>query len=347
MSEAFACVPDAGFVALLQRLGCTLAISTIKADRLILLGVDANGTLTQLPRQLPAPMGLAWDGQRLAVATRNGVLVYGNAPALAASYPHQPATYAALLVPSALYLCGELDLHDLAWAGDTLWAVNTRFSCLGTLADGYSFVPRWQPPFISTLQDGDACHLNGMALLDGEPRYATALATTSTPEGWRPTHGSAGIVLDVAHDAIIARGLLLPHSPRIIAGRLWLLLAGSGQLVQLDPDSGQITVVAQLPGFARGIAHHAGYLFVGVSHLRPTNHNNPPIAQMPPFCGVVAIDMHSGQEVGRLRYDSTVREIFEVVVLPLAGRVGVLPWAVPEGHHALNMPAGGFWASPI
>ncbi len=346
MSKDFACVADAGFVGLLQRLGCTLAISTITADRLILLGVDAGGMLTQLPRQLPAPMGMAWDGQRLAVATRSSVLVYGNAPALAASYPRQPDTYAALLVPCALYLCGELDLHDLAWAGDTLWAVNTRFSCIGVVSNGYSFLPRWQPPFIRTMHGDDACHLNGMSLEAGGPRYATALGATSTPQGWRPTRATGGIVLDVPHNTVLAAGLPMPHSPRLIDGRLWLLLAGSGQLVQLDPHSGQITVVAQLPGFARGMAHHNGYLFVGVSHLRDTAPADLPVAQMPPFCGVVALDLHSGQEVGRLRYDSTVREIYDLVVLPLAGRVGVLPWAVPPAHPALSMPAGGFWASP-
>ena len=29
------------------------------------------------------------------------------------------------------------------------WLCNTRFSCLASLSDEFSFVPRWKPPFVS------------------------------------------------------------------------------------------------------------------------------------------------------------------------------------------------------
>ena len=32
-------------------------------------------------------------------------------------------------------------------AGNDLWVVNTRFSCLCTLDGEHSFVPRWRPQF--------------------------------------------------------------------------------------------------------------------------------------------------------------------------------------------------------
>ena len=37
----------------------------------------------------------------------------------------------------------------MAWVGDELWMVNTLFSCLCTVDDRHSFVPRWRPSFIS------------------------------------------------------------------------------------------------------------------------------------------------------------------------------------------------------
>ena len=37
----------------------------------------------------------------------------------------------------------------MAWAGDELWIVNTRFSCLCNRDTLHSFVPRWRPPFVS------------------------------------------------------------------------------------------------------------------------------------------------------------------------------------------------------
>ncbi len=61
--------------------------------------------------------------------------------------------------------------------------VNTRFSCLCTLDPDYSFVPRWRPPFVTALAAEDRCHLNGLALVDGRPKYVTALGMTDTPGG--------------------------------------------------------------------------------------------------------------------------------------------------------------------
>jgi hypothetical protein len=53
-------------------------------------------------------------------------------------------------------------VHELAWAGEDLWVVNTRFSCLCTLHPNYSFVPRWRPPFVTALAAEDpVCHRTG------------------------------------------------------------------------------------------------------------------------------------------------------------------------------------------
>ena len=52
----------------------------------------------------------------------------------------------------------------MAWVGDELWFVNTRFSCLCTLNGIHSFVPRWRPPFVTALAPEDRCHLNGLGL---------------------------------------------------------------------------------------------------------------------------------------------------------------------------------------
>jgi hypothetical protein len=46
-------------------------------------------------------------------------------------------------------------VHELAWAGEELWVVTARFSCLCTLHPDYSFVPRWRPPFVSALAAED------------------------------------------------------------------------------------------------------------------------------------------------------------------------------------------------
>ena len=107
-------------------------------------------------------------------------------------------------------------VHELAWAGDELWLVNTAFSCLCTLDLEHSFVPRWRPPFISSLAAEDRCHLNGVAMDDGRPRYVTAMSETDEPQGWRPGKATGGCLIDVTSGVTVARirhAALAAHLP--------------------------------------------------------------------------------------------------------------------------------------
>src|SRR3954447_18612382 len=120
-----------------------------------------------------------------------------------------------------------------------MWLVYTRFSCLCTLHPDYSFVPRWRPPFVTALAAEDRCHLNGLAVVGGAPKYVTALGETDTP---------GGCLLEVPSGEVVARGLLMPHSPRWHGGRLWLLESGDGRLVLADAATGRRQTVAEMPG---------------------------------------------------------------------------------------------------
>jgi uncharacterized protein (TIGR03032 family) len=111
-----------------------------------------------------------------------------------------------------------------------LWFINTRFSCLATRSDVYSFIPRWQPKFISALVPEDRCHLNGLGLRDGEICYLTALGETDIAAGWRENKRAGGIIIDLKSNEIIARGLSMSHSPRWHGGKLWILESGNGSL---------------------------------------------------------------------------------------------------------------------
>src|SRR5204862_4296250 len=132
---------------------------------------------------------------------------------------------------------GDIRIHDTAWAGDELWAVNTRFSCLCTLDRRYSFVPRWRPAFVSALAPEDRCHLNGLCVAGDPPRpkYVTCLGATDTAGGWRANKRDGGLLIDVDTHAVVARGLSMPHSPRVHDGKLWVLESGVGGIGHLDP----------------------------------------------------------------------------------------------------------------
>src|SRR5690606_26405548 len=96
------------------------------------------------------------DGnRRMAVATRHGITLLANDPRLGAAYPRKPNHYDGFFVPRATHYCGQLDVHDIAFGSSGLIGVNTLFSCLFRLDDAFSFVPLWQPPFISRLAPED------------------------------------------------------------------------------------------------------------------------------------------------------------------------------------------------
>lgn len=362
MSDSFACTASPGFADLLEQMGCSLVLSTYQAGKLVVLSAQ-DGQLVQLPRTFDKPMGMAADGragtvERLAVATRSAVVVLASAPELAAGTPGAAGRYDSLFVPTATYQTGELDLHDMAWGtgppgepgpdgSEALWAVNTRFSCLGLVSDRHHFRPAWTPPWISGLSDDDRCHLNGMALKDGRPAYVTALGQTDTPRGWSPGKLTAGVLYDVHAGEEVFTGLAMPHSPRLFDGRLFVLQSAKGEVALVDPEAGEMTTVLKVPSFLRGMARYGDVVFVGMSKLRKGRSlGDLPMADDALRSGVLAFHLKTGQTLGEVSYHESVEEIYDVAVLPGMRRPGLLGPESPQRAAALAMPGLGFWAAP-
>jgi len=335
---------------MLSALGVTLALSTYQAGKVILISAR-GGELTQLPRSFDKPMGLAVDGSRLAVATRREVVVLADAPCLAPAYAGSAGTYDALYLPRAVYFVGETDIHDLAWVGGDLLAACTRFSCLARIDDRHSFAPVWQPPFVTDLTPDDRCHLNGFAVSPTGIAYATALGRGDSAFGWRAEKATGGVLLSVPDGEVVLSGLCMPHSPRLIDGELFVLNAGAGEVLKVDPVAGRSEVIARLPGFLRGVAVVGDLMFIGLSRLRdgrsfgglPLETAGDPDALV---CGVAAINHRSGRVLGMLRYTADVHEIYDVAVLPGRVRPGILGIADDRHRSGLSMPDQGFWGSP-
>src|SRR5262249_38643570 len=154
--------------------------------------------------------------------------------------------------------------------------------------------PRWRPPFLTALAPDDRCHLNGLAVAAGEPKYVTALAETDAPLGWRAGKGHGGGPIGGPSGPAGARGVPMPRSPRVHRGRVWMLHSGAGQLVLVDPASGRAETVAELPGYTRGLALYDRFAFVGLSKIRETaTFGGMPIAERRPElkCGVGVVDL--------------------------------------------------------
>lgn len=301
---------------------CSLAFTTYQAGKLFLLGrhTGAVGGLALFERTFNRCMGLCAHGEALWLSTLFQIWRLENA--LPTGELH--AGHDRLYVPRVAHTTGDLDVHDLAVTADgTLVFVNTLFSCLATLSERASFVPLWRPPFISRLAAEDRCHLNGLALERGRPAYVTLVGRSDVADGWREHRRRGGCVYDVRSGEPVCEGLSMPHSPRVHGERLWLLEAGSGQLGFVDRARGTFERVAFLPGYARGLCIVGDHAVVGLSKLR----NNRTFADLElgeqltargaePRCGLMIVDLRSGDAVHWLRLDGVVEELYDVAALP-------------------------------
>ncbi|MBK6619992.1 MAG: TIGR03032 family protein [Saprospirales bacterium] len=345
----FSCSFSPNIPELLQQLGCSLAISTYQAGKVVFISPKADGeNLVQLPRTFKKAMGIALDGEKMAIATMEEVLVLVNSKELALYYPKQPNTYDALYMPRATYYTGQVDIHDLDYGEGGLYAVNTSFSCLIKIDDNYSFTPIWKPPFISKLVSEDRCHLNGMALENGKPRYVTAFGTGDSPQAWREVVTTGGILMDINSNEFIARELPMPHSPRMFDGQLYLLLSATGELVRLDLKSGKYDVVCKIEGFVRGLARCGDYAFIGLSRLRKNSSTfaKLKIADVANQAGIAVVHLPTGAFAGEIKYHMSVDEIYDVQVLPGMLRPGILNTDKPEFRMGLSTPGATYWSRP-
>lgn len=318
-----------GMADLLSSLGGTLAATTYQAGKLVLFRADGSG-VSALFRTFDSAMGLAIAGGRMAIGARNCIWLLRDAPDIGRQIPPN-GKHDACFVPRGACITGDIRVHEMAWcladsnravAGGSrkeLWFVNTRFSCLSTLDPDYCFVPRWRPKFISSLEPEDRCHLNGLAIEGGRPAYVTALGQSDEREGWRPNKSSGGVVIQVDSAEIVSTGLAMPHSPRLFAGRLFVLNSGHAALEVVDPRTGTRDTVARLPGYPRGLAFVDRYAFVGLSKIREKHDfGGLPIEQssQPLRCGIAVIDLVSGKTREWIEFEAGCEEVFDVQWIP-------------------------------
>lgn len=310
------------FPELLRSFGASLLVTTYQAGKLVMVR-DEGDHLNVHCRSFSSPMGLALadGGSRLAIGTSYQVWEFRDVPEVARRL--EPARrHDACFLPRASHVTGNVLIHEMAYgANGQLWFVNTRFSCLATLAPEASFTPRWRPPFVTEWEPSDRCHLNGLGMVDGRPKYVTALGETNEAAGWRPNKARGGILMDVDTGDVLCRGLSMPHSPRWHNGQLWLCESGSGTLGIVDPNNGRYEAVAAVPGFTRGMDLVGGLAFVGLSQVRESAvFSGIPITErLAPegrTCGVCVVDLHRGEVIALLTFTSGVQEVFAVVALP-------------------------------
>ena len=320
----------------------------------------SSGTMNTHFRTFDKPMGIAAQGNQLAIGGKKTVWTLHNMPA-AARKLEPVGKHDACYLTRRIHITGDIDIHEMAYAthdhaGGELWLVNTRFGCLCTLDADHSFHPRWRPPFVSAYAPEDRCHLNGLAMVDGRPKYVTALGETDSAGGWRQNKADGGLLMDIDTNEILLRGLSMPHSPRWYQDRLWFLESGQGSLAYVDLAAARhspftVHTVAQLPGFTRGLDFYGPLAFIGLSQVRESaTFSSLPLMERlgeERTCGVWVVHIETGQTLGFLRFEAGVQEIFAVQVLPNTRFPEILEWDDERLAHSYVLPDAALAETPL
>ncbi len=312
-----------GLVDRLAALNTALIFSSYQSGLLYMLGRKPGGGAHLHQSAMTKPMGLCVENSdSFTLSAGFQIMRFQNG--LDAN-ERVNEMFDACYVARQTCNTGELDAHDIGIDKNGLpLFVNTRFNCLATTDPRHSFKEVWRPAFISALIDEDRCHLNGLAMEDGEAAYVTAVSQSDTIDGWRDRRDNGGIVIDVRSNKIICTGLSMPHSPRLHNGELWLINSGTGELGVVEgAASGKGKFVPRVfcPGFGRGLAIKNGFAFIGLSKPRYQRFEGLALDQRlaetdsAPWCGIQIIDLAKGACVDWFRIDGAVSEIYDVALI--------------------------------
>ena len=319
----------------------SLAFTTYQRGKLFLIGMQENGRLSVFERTFNRCMGLWGDGQTLYMSSLYQLWRFENT--LEPGQGHDG--YDRLYVPRAAWTTGDVDAHDVTVdAQGRVIFVNTLFSCLATVSEKHSFIPLWQPPFVTKLAAEDRCHLNGLALEDGKPAYVTAVGKGDAHEAWRDHRRGGGIVMGVRKNEIVCEGLSMPHSPRVHGGKVWLLDSGNASFGYVDPKTGKFEPVAFCPGYARGLTFVGDFEVVGLSKPRE-NKTFSGLAlderlkekNIEARCQLQVIDLKRGDVVHSLRIEGIVVELYDVIALPGVRRPSALGFNTDEIRGVISL----------
>lgn len=309
-----------GLSAWLASNGIGLVFTSYQSGIVFFVGARPDGNLSIHQAGFPRAMGLSAQHQRIYLASLAQIWRLEN---MLRPGEFANEQYDVCYVPRNAQTTGDVDAHEIAIepSGRIIF-VNTAYSCLATLDMVHGFKPIWQPSFISRLAPEDRCHLNGLAMEEGQARYVTAVSRSDSVNGWRDRRSEGGVIIDVASDKILTDRLSMPHSPRVHNGQLYTLNSGHGHLSRIDRQTGAIEEIAFLPGFLRGLAFHNNHAIATLSLPRDASFAGLELEDelkkrdADAWCGIQIIELATGNVVQWLRLDGAIRELFDVAVLP-------------------------------
>ncbi len=339
------------FPKILKALNISLAITSYQSARLILIRSEGESIDTRF-KAFSRPMGIYADESRITLGTFNQVVEFKRSDTLLEKIKtgaldntgnfsrkvlekdkeqmeelrkqreeeiNDVKQSDSLYLHRAALTTGMINIHDIAWGDEGLWVVNSTFSCLSTLSPDSSFIARWKPKFISELLPEDRCHLNGMAMLNGRPKYVTTFNMEDSRDSWSEGRIDYGTLIDIDTDEILIEGMIMPHSPKVYKGEVYVCESGLGVVWKYSPITKEKTEVVKLQGFTRGLFFYGGVMFVGLSQVRASEIKNPtPLSKEydETYAGVWMINLEDNTEIGHIKFDGDVDQIYDIAIIP-------------------------------
>ena len=330
-----------GFADWLVMNNVSLAFTSYQTGQLFLIGALPDKQISIHQRNFIRAMGLISQPDRVYVASIEAIWRLEN---ILRRSERANQYFDRLFVPRNAQITGDLDVHEMAVdKHGRLIFVNTKYSCLATVNLVHSFKAVWKPKFISKLAPEDRCHLNGMAMVAGTPKYVTSVSQSDMLNGWRENREKGGVIIDIETDRIITDELSMPHSPRVADGVLWVLDSGRGYIARVDETTGRKENVAFCPGFLRGLAIWNGHAIVTVSLPRDGSFKDLELEANVrarggvPWCGIQIVDLRTGDIVQWIRLDGFIKELFDVGVIPGSQCPMALGIGTPEVQQTISI----------
>ena len=347
----FSSVATDNFAKILEALNISLAVTSYQSRRLILIRSDGENIDTNL-KEFGRPMGIYADENRITLGTYNQVVEFKRSDAILEDIKqgsldktenfsrkvlekdneameelrqHRTKEIADIKKADSLYLhrasitTGMINIHDIGWGDEGLWVVNSTFSCLSTLSPDSSFIARWKPKFISELVPEDRCHLNGMAMLNGKPKYVTTFNMEDSRDSWSKGRIDYGTLIDVDSHEILMEGMIMPHSPKVYKDEVYVCESGLGVVWKYNPKTKEKTRVVKLQGFTRGLYFYGGLMFVGTSQIRASQIKNPiPLSKEydETYAGIWIVNLEDNSVIAHIKFDGDIDQIYDVAIIP-------------------------------
>lgn len=315
---------DPGFIQWLVSNNTSLVVSSYKTATIYTIGTvydmrDNQNKLSMWVSSFNRPMGLYTTPDKIWISSSGNLWKYDNVGEQEdkENFGKFDATY----IPTKAYFSNDIDAHDICIdKNGNPYYCSATFCCICVPSLTHSFRVFWKPPWISKVAPEDRCHLNGLCARDGEPRYVTAICMGDAKNSWRDNRVGRGVVFDMKENRVVCKNITMPHSPRWMHGKLWILEAGTGWLGTVNFETGTLDKLMWIPGYLRGLCFvGTKYMIVGSSEDRhESTFKNLPLGEelkkqnKEAICGFFVINLETLKIEHTFQFFSPINELYDV-----------------------------------